>query len=47
VREDAPKAAGTPGKPKSEHFYIYKIEFQSYWLNKKITDGFFEQYQQL
>jgi hypothetical protein len=44
MREDAQKAAGTPGKPTSEHLCIYKVESQSYWLNKKITDGFFEQY---
>jgi len=40
MRKDALKAAGTPGKPKSEHFCIDKVESQSCWLNKKITNGF-------
>jgi len=43
MRKDALKAAGTTGKPKSEHFCIDKVESQSCWLNKKTTNGFFEQ----
>jgi hypothetical protein len=44
MREGAQKTAGTLGKPKSEHLCIYKGESQSYWLNKKITNGFSEQH---
>lgn len=43
MRKDAQKAAGTPGKPKSEHLCIDKVESQNCWLNKKIKNGFFEQ----
>jgi hypothetical protein len=38
VKKDAHKAAGNPGKSNSECFCRYKVESQSFLLNKKITN---------